>query len=161
VPTSRSAGSAVLAALPDVDVAPRRLRGDDGASALELSIVAPAILALIFFAIQAGLFFYGRTVAVQAAREGVSQLRLAQTSQIAANIEDDVEDGIESYALALGREALLNPQATGTYDEDAGTVSMTVTGTTITLVPGLTLTATGAANGEIERFEADPLAGVP
>jgi Flp pilus assembly protein TadG len=161
VPTSRSAGSAVLAALPDVDVAPRRLRGDDGASALELSIVAPAILALIFFAIQAGLFFYGRTVAVQAAREGVSQLRLAQTPQIAANIEDDVEDGIESYALALGREALLDPQATGTYDEDAGTVSMTVTGTTITLVPGLTLTATGVATGEIERFEADPLAGVP
>ena len=38
---------------------------------------------------------------------------------------------------------------------------MTVTGTTITLVPGLTLTATGAATGEIERFEADPLAGVP
>ena len=76
MPTSRSAGSAALAALPDVDVVPRRLAGDDGASALELSIVAPAILALIF-AIQAGLFFYCRTVAVQAAREGVSQLRLA------------------------------------------------------------------------------------
>jgi TadE-like protein len=139
----------------------RRARGDDGASALELSIVAPAVLLLIFFAIQAGLFFYGRSVAVQAAREGVSQLRLAQTPQIAAGIEEEIEDGIEGYALALGREALLDPEATGTYDEDAGRVSMTVTGTTITIVPGLTLTATGRASGEIERFEVDPLAELP
>jgi TadE-like protein len=139
----------------------RRLRGDGGASALELSIVAPAVLLLIFFAIQAGLFFYGRTVAVQAAREGVSQLRLAQTPEIAADIEEDVEDGIEGYALALGREALLDPEAVSTYDEDVGEVSMTVTGKTITIVPGLTLTATGRAFGEIERFEVDPLADPP
>jgi Flp pilus assembly protein TadG len=151
----------VAAATPDGKSRFRRFRPDGGASALELSIVAPAVLVLIFFAIQAGLYFYGRTVAVQAAREGVSQLRLAQTPQIAADVQEDIEEGIESYALALGREALLDPQATGTYDENAGTVSMTVTGTTITIVPGLTLTATGAASGEIERFEVDPLAGVP
>lgn len=151
----------VAAATPDGKSRFRRFRADGGASALELSIVAPAVLVLIFFAIQAGLYFYGRTVAVQAAREGVSQLRLAQTPQIAADVQEDIEEGIESYALALGREALLDPQATGTYDENAGTVSMTVTGTTITIVPGLTLTATGAASGEIERFEVDPLAGVP
>lgn len=133
----------------------RRPRGDRGASALELSIVAPGLLLLIFFSIQAGLFFYGRAVAVQAAREGVSQLRTAQRAALAADVQAQIEEGIEAYALAVGREALTEPEAVGTYDAETGRVTMTVTGTTITLVPGITLTATGFAAGEIERFEGD------
>jgi hypothetical protein len=122
---------------------------------LELSIVAPGLLLLIFFSIQAGLFFYGRAVAIQAAREGVSQLRLAQTAAVARDVQAEIEAGVEGYALAIGREALTRPEATGTYDEDAGRVSMTVTGRTIVLVPGIRLVATGTADGEIERFEGD------
>jgi len=133
----------------------RRLRGDRGASALELSIVAPGLLLLIFFSIQAGLFFYGRAVAIQAAREGVSQLRLAQTEDAARQVQGDIEAGIEGYAAVVGREALVDPEATSTYDEDAGRVSVTVTGRTIVLVPGINLVATGTAEGQIERFEGD------
>ena len=109
----------------------------------------------IFFSIQAGLYFYGRTVAEQAAREGVSKLRLAQTETISDSIRADVQAAVKAYALAVGRETLLDPAATTTYDGVTGVVSVTVTGNVITLVPGLDLTVTQRVFGEIERFEGD------
>ncbi len=134
---------------------PRRLRGDRGASALELSLVAPVLLLAIFTAIQAGLYFYGRTVAQQAAREGVSKLRLAQTEQISDAVRDDVQDAVERYARAVGRETLLGAEAASTYDATTGKVTVTVTGDVVTLVPGLDLGVTQVVTGEIERFEED------
>lgn len=133
----------------------RRLRGDRGASALELTFVAPGLLLFIFFSIQAGLYFYGRAVAEQAAREGVSKLRLAQTEAICAGIGADVEAAVEAYAAAVGRETLLDPKATTACPDTDGKVSVTVEGRVITLVPGLNLRVTQRVFGEIERFEGD------
>lgn len=133
----------------------RRARGDRGASAVELAIVAPGLLLLIFLSIQAGLFYYGRVVAQQAAREGVSQLRLAQDEAVAETVAEDVRSGVEAYARTVGRETLLAPHAESTYDADAGTVSVTVSGRVISLLPGLDLTVRQQVTGEIERFESD------
>ena len=132
-----------------------RARTESGASALELSFLAPGLIFLIFLVIQAGLFFYGKTVAIQAAREGVSQLRLAQTEDVYLDIKGDVVRNTESYALSVGREALLDPQAVPQYYDDEGRVTMDVTGDVITLVPGLQLTATAHAEGAVERFDPD------
>ena len=134
---------------------PRRLRGERGASALELTLVAPGLLVFVFLTIQAGLFFYGRAVAEQAAREGVSKLRLAQTEAISDAIRGDVQKAVEAYAVTVGRETLLDPKATTTYDDVTGKVSVTVRGDVITLVPGLDLTVTQRVVGEIERFEGN------
>jgi len=133
----------------------RRPRGHRGASALELTLVAPGLLVFIFLTIQAGLYFYGRAVAEQAAREGVSRLRLAQTEQLSDAVRADVQTAVEAYAVAVGRETLLQPKATTTYDAGSGKVSVTVTGDVITLVPGLDLTITQQVFGEIERFEGN------
>jgi Flp pilus assembly protein TadG len=133
----------------------RHVRTERGASALELSFLAPGLIFLIFLTIQAGLFFYGKTVAIQAAREGVSQLRLAQTGDVYEDIKADVVRNTESYAVSVGREALLQPRAVPSYDEVRGRVTMDVSGDVITLVPGLTLRATAHAEGAVERFEPD------
>ena len=62
-------------------------RDDSGASALEMSIVAPGLILLIFFGIQSGLYYYGRTVAVQAAREAAREYaRSEQHGQVEAMI---------------------------------------------------------------------------
>ena len=132
-------------------------RGDErGASALELAFLAPALLLLIFFSIQGALFFYGRSVAIQSAREGVSQLRVAQDAQTYDDLKPHVISNVKNFAHNVGREALIAPDVVPTYDDQQGRVSVTVTGDVITLVPGLHLTVTERAYGSIERFEGDP-----
>ena len=133
----------------------RRRHSERGVSALELSFLAPGLIFLIFFVIQAGLFFYGKSVAIQAAREGVSQLRLAQTADVYTDIRPDVVRNTESFATQVGREALLDPAATPSYDEVAGRVAMEVRGSVITLVPGLDLRVSARAEGAVERFEPE------
>ena len=75
-----------------------------GSAALELAIVAPALLALIFFSLQAAFFFYGRTAATHAAREGVSQLRLAEDAGQYADLQGPALARTERFAALRERK---------------------------------------------------------
>lgn len=134
-----------------------RRRDERGASAIELAIVAPVLIFVIFATIQFALWFYGRNVALQAAREGVSSARLVDVDDPAVDSEAalrQIEHRVEHYARRVGQEALLDPTATAEYD---GTqrVRVTVRGRAVQLVPGISLTITRTISGEIERFERD------
>ena len=134
----------------------RSARGDEGTTALEMAFVAPALLLVIFTTVQVGLWFHGRSVALQAAREGVSQLRLYDDPGQAQAARPLVEDRVRRYSASLGRESLLQPQVTSAWTLDAqgnARVAVTVTGRVVSLVPGLDLSTTQRAFGEVERFE--------
>lgn len=133
----------------------RRLRSDRGSAGLELAIVAPVLLSLIFFSLQAAFFFYGRAAATHAAREGVSLLRLAETQEQYSALRPDALARTERFASSVGGAGLVEPSAQSTYTEEGeGTarVSVTVSGRVITLVPGLNLTASAESSGTVERF---------
>lgn len=132
-----------------------RRRDERGASALELAFIAPAFLMLIFFTVQGALYFYGRNVAIQAAREGVSQLRLAQSQSMYDSIKGSAVSHTEDFADQVGRGGLNGAVAKPGYDDRTGRASMTVTGTTITLVPLLDLKVTASAEGPVEKFRGD------
>ena len=93
-------------------------------------------------------------MAIQSAREGVSQLRLAQSADVYADIKPGVVENTETFARNVGREALIDPVATPAYDDVDGRVSMEVTGAVITLVPFMELRVTEHAEGSVERFES-------
>ena len=134
---------------------------DRGTSALELAIVAPVLLSLIFFSLQAAFFFYGRAAATHAAREGVSMLRLAEDRSDYAALQPDALARTERFAANVGGPGLVDPEVGSTYVEEGdGTarVTVTVSGRVITLVPGLRLTATADASGTVERFLEPELA---
>jgi Flp pilus assembly protein TadG len=123
---------------------------------LELAILAPSILALIFISIQTALWLYGRSVALNAAQEGVSRLRLVQPPLYTPAIGEKVRADIEAYAQQLGGNSLGGAQVLPpSYNNPQGQVSFTVTGETVSLVPGLTLKVTQTATGPIEQFQAD------
>lgn len=128
-----------------------------GSTALELAFVAPFFLMLIFLTIQAGLFVYGRTVAVQAAREGVSQLRLAQDQAGYDSMKGRAESYTREFAATVGQQGLYNPTVTSRYDDTEGRVWVEVSGQVITLVPGVDLSTTAEASGTVERFR-EPVA---
>ncbi|MFK5584780.1 MULTISPECIES: TadE/TadG family type IV pilus assembly protein [unclassified Serinicoccus] len=129
--------------------------GERGSAGLELAIVAPVLLSLIFFSLQAAFFFYGRAAATHAAREGVSLLRLAEDRAQYAELRPDAIARTERFASSVGGAGLVDPSAESSYTEEGdGTarVEVSVSGRVITLVPGLSLTASADASGSVERF---------
>lgn len=125
---------------------------DGGSAAIELAVIAPSLIVLIFFVIQACLYFYGRSVALQSAREGVSQLRLAQSETAYTQQQAGVAANVRAFASNVGNGALDGPVMTSAYDGAAGRVRVTVTGTTISLIPFATFTVTETARGTVEKF---------
>lgn len=130
-------------------------RGDEGASAIEMSLIAPALLLLMFLGVQAGLWWFGRTVTIEAAREGASQLRRAEDRETYDALVGQVRDSTRRFAVNVGRESLLDPAVTSAYSEETGRVSVTVRGRVVSLVPGIDLGVRHTAYGEVERFEPD------
>lgn len=53
----------------------RHLRGETGASSVELLVFFPLLLLIILLAVQTGLSWYGNEVAMTAARETARALR--------------------------------------------------------------------------------------
>jgi Flp pilus assembly protein TadG len=134
----------------------RRRTSERGASSLELAILAPAILTLVFLSIQTALWLYGRSVALNAAQEGVSRLRLVQPAVYTTGVSEQVRTDIKAYAQQLGGTTLQNVDVLPpSYNNPEGQVSFTVTGDTVSLVPGLKLHVERTATGPIEQFEAD------
>ena len=132
----------------------RRLTDRDrGVSSLELAFIAPSLILLIFFVIQAALYFYARSVAQDAAREGVSRLRLDQTVADFNGNQAAIKNEIASFAQNIGSGALENVHVDPpVYDDAKGTVTVTVTGTAISLT-GIDLSITETVTGRIERFQ--------
>lgn len=132
---------------------------DRGVSSLELAFIAPSLILLIFFVIQGALYFYARSVAQDAAREGVSQLRLYQTESDFNDSKAVIENEIVAFARNIGSGALEDVHVDEpVYDKDAGTVKVTVTGRAISLTGNVfgTFDVSETVTGQIERFESQP-----
>jgi Flp pilus assembly protein TadG len=120
-------------------------RGERGASSLEIAIIFPAILLLIMAIVQAGLFWHSRTLALSAAQEGLRSVT-AMGGTAAAGEQDAL-----SFLIRAGADGwLLDRTVTAERSATSGTV--TVTGRTVSVIPGLpTLSVQQSASGPIER----------
>jgi Flp pilus assembly protein TadG len=130
----------------------RRRGGDEGSAALELAVIGPSLFVLIFFVLQVALYFYGRSVALQSARDGVSQLRLAPDAASFDVLEPRVTSSVEDFAGKVGNGALNGAHMTATHDGPYDRVTVTVKGDAISLVPWMTWTITQSASGTVEKF---------
>jgi Flp pilus assembly protein TadG len=132
---------------PQAPGEPRRPRAhldDRGSSALELAILFPAILVLLFSSIQVAMWFLARDIALNAAQEAV-------TAQRGYDAPDGAGTARANSFLARTSGWLVNPQITVTRDGDD--VRATVTGTSLPFL--MTLTVSQTAHGRVERFTTD------
>jgi Flp pilus assembly protein TadG len=134
----------------------RRIRGrparDRGASAIELAILAPMLLALIWLAIQYALYFQGRQVALAAAQVGARVAR--EEAATVRGWDVDAQNKAKSYYDGLGTKVLGNGiSAVATRAGD--NVRVTVTGQAASILFGLNLTIHETAGGPIECFRPD------
>ena len=118
--------------------------GDRGSATLELAIVFPVLLLIITVVIQYGLWFHARSVALTAAEEGVTAARTT-----GAPAEAGTERAL-TFVAEHASSTLIGPVAHQAVT--ATQVSVTVTGHSLAVLPGLAMAVTGTASGPVERF---------
>lgn len=122
-----------------------------GSATLELALVFPVFLLLLLSAVQAGLYFYARAIALSAAQEGVDTARLQRHT-----LDQGATAARRSAVRASGGS--LHHVAVTTSGSTPTTVRITVTGTAASLLPGLDWSVSQQAAGARERFTAPTLA---
>ena len=141
--TSRaSSSSAPRHARPD---APRGgWRDERGSQSIEMLLLLPAMFALVFLGVQGAFWYHARTVAIAAAQEGArtgAQLGSTASAGIAA-----------ARGFATSTDVLDDVAVTG--DRSPTTVRVTVTGTSPSLLPGVSLHVSAGASAPVERVTA-------
>jgi Flp pilus assembly protein TadG len=122
-------------------------RADRGSATLEVSILAPVLLLVVFTIIQVGLWSYARSLALGAAQEGVSAGRAYGASVDAGRAR------AQAFLDATAGDSLRNSTVTSTAT--AATLRIEVTGRALSVLPGVPgLPVRQHAQGPIERVTA-------
>jgi Flp pilus assembly protein TadG len=133
----------------------RRLGRDRGSSAIELAILAPALLILTMLVVQWALWFQARQVALNIAQDGARYARAQQPGwQTQA-----VTQANQMYD-EIGTKVLTHVNVNVNPDGGApNQVYVTVTGHVPTLLPGMSLTVQETSGGDVECFRPASSAG--
>lgn len=117
---------------------------DRGAGSVEVVVILPLVLLLLFAMVQGGLWFHARAVALGAAQEG-ARVAAAEDSSAGAGIS-----AASSFVADAGAGVVLNPSVRGS--RSATTATVTVTGQAQSLVPFLNPALTQSASFPTERI---------
>jgi Flp pilus assembly protein TadG len=121
------------------------VRDEHGAASVaQVVLVAPALLFTLMLIVQFALMFHARNVAEQAAQEGAAAARRFDGTEAQA------KDTTLEYLTALGTQTLKDRGVT--VNRTAQTATVVVTGTVISLVPGVHLAISESASGPVERY---------
>ncbi|MFY1705400.1 TadE/TadG family type IV pilus assembly protein [Micromonospora sp. WMMA1923] len=152
-PAARCHRTPVATPVPGPPGGPTRVRpasvtsgADRGASPVELAVVMPLILLLLFASIQAAAWFVARATALNAAQSGVNAQRVHQAPAGAG------EARATGFLTAAGDWLVgwerAGPRCVTTETE----VNCTVTGRSLSLVPGVSFPVRQTAHGTVERW---------
>jgi hypothetical protein len=116
-----------------------------GAVNVQVAVLYSLLLVTFMTVLQAGLFFYGRDLALSAARSGVDLGRTYGTVDAAA-----AQTHTESVLVSNAHGVLSH--ATATASANDATMTVTVDAEVVTLVPGLTMHVSTSSTGAIEQL---------
>lgn len=140
-------GTDAVAARRHPDVPEDRGGSDRGASPVELAIVAPLIILLLFLAIQIAAVFIARSAALSAAQEAVSAQRAYQAPPGAGIAKGN--------AFLTHTGDWLTSAEVAAAPAEADEVAFTVTGQALSVIPGMRFAVEQTAHGTVERFTVD------
>lgn len=123
-------------------------RVDRGGAVVELAILWPVIVLMIFGAVQVTTYFTARTVALSAAQVGVATER--RYDAVPGSGRDRAEEFLAGAGDWLADAEVDQPVRT---DEE---VLVTVHGRALSVVPGVSWEIRQSARGTIERFTEAP-----
>lgn len=124
---------------------PRGVRSARGSATVEIAILAPALLLLVFSVVQVGLWSYARSLALGAAQEGVVAGRSHQAEVSSGRIR------AQQFLDRAAGDSLLQPEVT--VRATATTVRVEVSGRSLSVLPGVPgIAVRQAAEGPRERY---------
>ena len=122
-----------------------RLRGERGSLTIEATILFPALLAIMFLGVQAAMWFHARSVAIGAAADGAR----AQSLERAAE-GDGRAAALDFVSSAGGDDVLRGVEVSSS--QSPSSVSVTVVGSSMSLVPGWDPSVEQSATVPLERI---------
>ncbi|MGV9210659.1 TadE family protein [Micromonospora sp. RB23] len=135
-----------------VSAARRRLVAGDrerGANPVELAVVMPLILVLLFASLQVAAVFLARSTALNAAQSGVNAQRRYNAAD-GAGVASATRFLSGAGSWLLGWDKAGGPSCV-TSEVD---VTCTVTGRSLSVVPGVSFAVRQTAHGPVERVTA-------
>ncbi len=131
--------------------------GERGASAIELAVLTPLLIVVIFVTIQFALLYHARHVALAAAQAGARIARA--TAATNPSWQEPARRKSFDYIRVIGPNLLERPSAVPLVRADAAgnpvEVGMEVHGGAVRLLPFLTLQVSERSEGAVERFVPD------
>jgi Flp pilus assembly protein TadG len=131
-----------------------RRRDQQGSVSIELVILLPALFALMFLGMQAALYYHARTVAIAAAQEG------ARTAGAEQGRESDGVGAANDFIAEAGGDNVLTGTSTSA-DRTATTATVTVTGFSLSVIPGWKVRISQSAAVPVERLTDPTAASTP
>jgi len=120
----------------------RRARNERGSASVQMVAIMPLMFTIAFTGLQAGLYFYGRSAAMSAATTG------ARAAAAEHGTTADCQRASQAFLDSLGdvlNAARIDCTRTGI------TVTVRVSGATLSVIPGWTPVAEQVASQQIEK----------
>lgn len=114
----------------------------------------PALFAVMFLGMQAALFYHARTTAIAAAQEG------ARAAGAEYGCEADGTAAANDFIDEAGGDEVLTNTST-TASRTGATATVTVTGFSLSVIPGWHVRVTQTATVPVERLTDPTRAGAP
>jgi Flp pilus assembly protein TadG len=124
-----------------------RRTDERGSVSIQLVILLPALFAVMFLGMQAALYYHARTVAIAAAQEG------ARAASAESGSRSDGVAAADAFVSDAGGDDVI-PGVNVTADRTATTVTVTVTGHSLSVIPGWTPRIEQSASLPTERITA-------
>jgi Flp pilus assembly protein TadG len=116
-----------------------------GSSSIQMVILMPALFSIMFLGMQGALYYHARTVAIAAAQEGA---RAAGTQN--GTVTGGLSAASSFVSDAGGKDVLPGAHMTGGRSATIATV--TVTGTSLSVIPGWSPAVSQSASVPVERI---------
>ncbi len=121
----------------------RPVRGERGSASVQMVVIMPLLFGIAFTGLQAGLYFYGRSTAMSAATTG------ARAAAAEHGTAEDCQRAAAAFLTSLG-DVLTQPRIQ--CARTATTITVEVSGNTLSVIPGWTPQVVQRAVQQTERI---------
>ena len=120
-------------------------RDERGSVSIQMIILMPVMFLVMFTGMQAALYYHARAVAIAAAQEGARAAGSENGSR-----ESGVDAARDFISQAGGSDALTSSSVSGS--RSATTATVTVTGQSLSVIPGWKITISQSSSVPAERL---------